>query len=55
MGNGNMVMLFKAKDIKTMYSSDGRIPILPGFDNFEHARAVTIKHRIPTRGLIGNK
>ena len=55
MGNGNMVMLFNAKDIKTMYSSDGRIPMLPGFDNFEYARAVTLKHRFPTCGLISNK
>ena len=71
MGNGNMIMLFKAKaglnnlhknemiiftqDIKTMYSSDGRIPMLPGFDNFEYARAVTLKHRFPTCGLISNK
>ncbi len=52
---GNMIMLFKAKDIKTMYSSDGRIPLLPGFDNFEYARAVTLKHRFPTCGLISNK
>ena len=54
-GMGNMIMLFKAKDIKTMYSSDGRIPMLPGFDNFEYARAVTLKHRFPTCGLISNK
>ena len=54
-GMGNMIMLFKAKDIKTMYSSDGRIPLLPGFDNFEYARAVTLKHRFPTCGLISNK
>ena len=38
-----------------MYSSDGRIPMLPGFDNFEYARAVTLKHRFPTCGLISNK
>ena len=54
-GNSNMIMVFKAKDIKTMYSSDGRIPLLPGFDNFEYARAVTLKHRFPTCGLISNK
>lgn len=54
-GNSNMIMVFKAKDIMTMYSSDGRIPLLPGFDNFEYARAVTLKHRFPTCGLISNK
>ena len=30
MGNGNMVALFTAKDIKTMYGLEERIPKLPG-------------------------
>ena len=55
MGNGNMVMLFKPSDIQTMYSLDGRIPILPGFDVFEYARKVTMPDRFPTAGLISNK
>ena len=55
MGNGKMVMLFKPEDIKTMYSSDGRIPMLPGFDNFEYSRNVSMKDRFPSAGLISNK
>ena len=53
-----------------MYSLDGRIPMLPGksivkepkcllifsgLNNFEYARAVTLRHRYPTCGLISNK
>ena len=55
MGNGKMVMLFKPEDIQTMYSSDGRIPMLPGFDNFEYSRNVSMKDRFPSAGLISNK
>ena len=70
LGNGKMVILFKPEDIKTMYSLDGRIPMLPGksivkepkcllifsgLNNFEYARAVTLRHRYPTCGLISNK
>ena len=62
--------MFKPEDIKTMYSLDGRIPMLPGksivkepkcllifsgLNNFEYARAVTLRHRYPTCGLISNK
>ena len=50
-----MVMLFKPEDIQTMYSSDGRIPMLPGFDNFEYSRNVSMKDRFPSAGLISNK
>ena len=55
MGNGKMMMLFKPEDIQTMYSSDGRIPMLPGFDNFEYSRNVSMKDRFPSAGLISNK
>ena len=73
-GNGNMVVLFKPSDVKSLYSNEERIPKLPGtnidlfiqcymlhivyglgFANFEYLRAVTLKDKYKTCGLISNK
>ena len=40
MGNGHMVMLYNAKDIKTMYGLEERIPKLPGNKKVDFARFV---------------
>merc|ERR1712013_638812 len=53
-GQGNMVVIFRPEDIKTLYSNDGHIPNIPGFDMLEFVRKTSLKSRYETTGLINN-
>eukprot|EP00092_Neocalanus_flemingeri_P074965 GFUD01092793.1.p1 GENE.GFUD01092793.1~~GFUD01092793.1.p1 ORF type:complete len:516 (-),score=135.05 GFUD01092793.1:110-1531(-) len=53
-GQGTMVILFRPEDIKTLYSNDGKIPKIPGFDMWEFIRKTSLKDRYTTTGLINN-
>ena len=53
-GEPGFVALFQPEDVKTLYSHDGRIPNLPGFDPFEHIRKNAMKDRYVITGLINN-
>eukprot|EP00092_Neocalanus_flemingeri_P104678 GFUD01134110.1.p1 GENE.GFUD01134110.1~~GFUD01134110.1.p1 ORF type:complete len:474 (-),score=122.38 GFUD01134110.1:111-1532(-) len=53
-GQGTMVILFRPEDIKTLYSNDGKIPKIPGFEMFEFIRKSSMKERYTTTGLINN-
>ena len=48
------VILFDAEDVKTLYSNDGRVPQIPGFDMFEFIRKNAMKDRYISAGLINN-
>ena len=41
-GNGNMLVLCKPRDIKTLYSNEERIPKLPG--KFQHLLIIIYLH-----------
>jgi len=49
-----LVILFDAEDVKTLYSNDGRVPQIPGFDMFEFIRKNAMKDRYINAGLINN-
>ena len=53
-GQGTMVITFRPEDIKTFYTSDGKIPNIPGFAMFEFIRKTSMKDRYATAGLINN-
>ena len=53
-GEPGFVAIFQPEDVKTLYSHDGRIPNLPGFDPFEFIRKNAMKDRYVVTGLINN-
>ena len=53
-GVGNIVATSRPQDIKVMHTNEPHIPILPGFDIFEHIRNSSMKDRYRTSGLINN-
>ena len=53
-GEPGFVAIFQPEHVKTLYSVDGRIPNLPGFDPFEYIRKNAMKDRYMITGLINN-
>jgi len=53
-GQGDMVVLFKPEDIKTLYGSDGENPKIPGFDMVGFIRETSMKDRYTSAGLLNN-
>ena len=53
-GVGNILATSRPQDIKVMHTNEPHIPILPGFDIFEHIRNSSMKDRYKTSGLINN-
>ena len=52
-GETDSVIIFNPDDINTMYSNDGKVPHIIGFEVFEHLRHV-MKDRYTTKGLLSN-
>ena len=53
-GQGDMVVIFRPEDIKMLYGSDGKIPMIPGFDMFEFVRKTSMVDKYTTPGLLNN-
>ena len=53
-GQGDMVVIFRPEDVRMLYKHDGRIPIIPGFDQFDFVRKNAMKTRYTTPGLLNN-
>lgn len=53
-GHGNMVVIFRPEDIKTLYMNEGKNPIVPAFQNLENIRKTVMKDRYASCGLLNN-